>query len=185
MFSQPYRQLKLKQLPSFLHINIFVTYETLFLCFVCPQWIVFVLMSTTLSWIILIVLFTYCFFKLDWLGSVLVSLLLSWGLVFLLKEQFLALFVSVLIKTVFLARKMYDVIIFMIHHFFINWVNCLYWLTLLAGRLWLTWTWLTGCFFYWIISYQVKQKIWLVARLRYTAVGWSWDVVVAPLDSIS
>ena len=139
-------------------MNISVTYETLFLCFVCPQWIVFVLMSTTLSWIILVVLFTYCLFKfrLTRIRSCLATIKLRVSFkVFVLKEQFLALFVSVLIKTISLACKMYGVI-FMIHRFPKNWVNFLYWLTWLTGRFWLSGTWLTGSFFSWIISYQVK-----------------------------
>ena len=159
MFSQPYPQSKLRQFQSSLHMNIFVTYETLFLGFVCPQWIVFVLMSTTLSWIILVVLFIYCLFKfrLTRIHSYLSTIKLRVSFkVFLLKEQFLALFVSVLIKTILLARKMHDVIIFMIHRFSKNWVNCLHWLTWLTGRFWLTGTWLTGSFFSWIIPYQVK-----------------------------
>ena len=139
-------------------MTISVTYETLFLCFVCPQWIVFVLMSTTLSWIILVVLFTYCLFKfrLTRICSYLATIKLRVSFkVFVLKEQFLALFVSVLIKTVSLACKMYGVI-FMIHRFSKNWVNFLYWLTWLTGRFWLSGTWLTGSFFSWSISYQVK-----------------------------
>ena len=139
-------------------MNISVTYETLFLCFVCPQWIVFVLMSTTLSWIILVVLFTYCLFKfrLTRICSYLAIIKLRVSFkVFVLKEQFLALFVSVLIKTISLACKMYGVI-FMIHRFPKNWVNFLYWLTWLTGRFWLSGTWLTKSFFSWIISYQVK-----------------------------
>ena len=139
-------------------MNISVTYETLFLCFVCPQWIVFVLMSTTLSWIILVVLFTYCLFKfrLTRIRSYLATIKLRVSFkVVVLKEQFLALFVSVLIKTISLACKMYGVI-FMIHCFPKNWVNFLYWLTWLTGRFWLSGTWLTGSFFSWIISYQVK-----------------------------
>ena len=159
MFSQPYPQSKLRQLLSSLHMNIFVAYETLFLYFICPQWIVFVLMSTTLSWIILVVLFTYCLFKfrLTRIRCYVAAIKLRPSFkVFLLKEQFLALFVSLLIKTILLARKMYDVIIFMIHRFSKSWVNCLYWLTWLTGRFWLTGTWLTESFFSWIISYQVK-----------------------------
>ena len=139
-------------------MNISVTYETLFLCFVCPQWIVFVLISTTLSWIILVVLFTYCLFKfgLTRIRSYLTTVKLRVSFkVFVLTEQFLALSVSVLIKTISLACKMYGVI-FMIHHFSKNWVNFLYWLTWLTGRFWLSGTWLTGSFFSWIISYQVK-----------------------------
>ena len=139
-------------------MSISVTYETLFLCFVCPQWIVFVLMSTTLSWIILVVLFTYCLFKfrLTRIRSYLATIKLRVSFkVFVLKEQFLALFVSVLIKTISLACKMYGVI-FMIHRFSKNWVNFLYWLTWLTGRFWLSGTWLTGSFFSWIIPYQVK-----------------------------
>ena len=157
MFSQPHPQSKLRQLWSSLHRNIFITYETRFLCFVFPQWIVFVLISTTLSWIILVVLFTYCLFKfiLTRIGFYLTTIKLSFK-VFLLKEQFIALFVTVLIKTIFLARKMYDVIIFIIHRFSKNWVSCLYWLTWLTARFWLTGTRLTGSFFSWIISYQVK-----------------------------
>ena len=146
-------------------VAVFPSHEYLFhvwdtcLCFVCPQWIVFVLMSTTLSWIILVVLFTYCLFKfrLTRIHSYLTTIKLRLSFkVFLLKEQFLALFVSVLIKTISVARKMYDVIIFMIHCFSKNWVNFLYWLTWLTGRFWLTGTWLTGSFFSRIISYQVK-----------------------------
>ena len=159
MLSQPYPQSKLRQLQSSLHINIFVTYKTLFLCFVCPQWIVFVLISTTLSWIILVVLFTYCLFKfrLTRIRSYVTTIKLRlFFKVFLLKEQFLALFVSVLIKTISLACNMYDVIIFMIHRFSKNWVNLLYWLTWLTGRFWLTGAWLTGSFFSRIICYQVK-----------------------------
>ena len=159
MFSQPCPQLKLRQLQSTLHINFFVTYEALFMCFVCPQWIVFVLMSTTLSWIIWVVLFTYCSFKfrLTRLRSCLTTIKLRLCLkVFLLKEQFLALFVSVLIKTIFLAHKMYDVIIFMAHLFSKSSVYCLYWLTWLTGSFWLTGTWLTEIFCSWSVSYQVK-----------------------------
>ena len=77
-------------------------------------------MSTTLSWIILVLLFTYFLFKfrLTRIRSYLTTIKLRLSFkVFLLKEQFLALFVSVLIKTILLARKMHDVIIFMIHHF--------------------------------------------------------------------
>ena len=89
IFSQPYPQLTLRQLQSSLYINTFATYETLFLCFVCPQWIVFVLMFTTMPWIIWVALFTYCLFKfrLTRLHSCLTTIKLRLSFkVFLLKE---------------------------------------------------------------------------------------------------
>ena len=76
-------------------------------------------MSTSLSWIILVVLFTYCLFKfrLTRIRSYLATIKLRVSFkVFVVKEQFLALFVSILIKTISLACKMYGVI-FMIHRF--------------------------------------------------------------------